>query len=103
MKKIKVILPIFILLAAAFGAFAFKTKTAKATLDYGWYVMDQGTDPADPNSYSYRANFNPTTDGCNDGEDVICAIRALGDQVHPDISENPETDPNVDEFLKKDL
>jgi hypothetical protein len=102
MKKIKVILPIFILLAAAFGAFAFKAKTAKTTLDYGWYVMDQGTDHADPDSYSYRANFNPTTEGCV-GDEVICAIRALGDQVHPDISQDPETDPNVDEVLKKDL
>jgi hypothetical protein len=100
MKKIKVILPFFILLAAAFGVFAFKAKTEVKALDYGWYVMDQGTDPSDPNSYSFRSSFDAETEGCN-GNNIVCAIYALGDGSHPDISGNPEQDDNVDEVLKK--
>jgi hypothetical protein len=101
MKKFKVIWSLCLIAALTLGAFAFTTKAAKTITTLGWYVMDQGTDPADPNSYSYRANFDPQTEGCL-GTTTVCAIKSDGDGVHPAISDEPQVGVNVDEILYQD-
>jgi hypothetical protein len=102
MKNFKKVLPLFAMMLAVICAFAFKAAPAQNNLEKGWYVLTLNADPTLPSSYTFDADYNPMSEGCV-GDDEICAIHAEGNGVEPNISGNPETDPNVDDVDKREL
>ncbi|HSC54085.1 MAG TPA: hypothetical protein VLC98_10705 [Phnomibacter sp.] len=103
-KKTKVLLAIPALLLIAMISLAFKqaTKEVPAIRTYQWYILEANGDPEEPTDYISAPEFDEEENGCDGGTNV-CAIEALQgtNPAYPDISGNPEQDPNVQTVLKR--
>lgn len=104
-KQFKFILAIPLLLLIAIATWAFRQSPAPANVSastHVWYVLTAGGDPENPSDYIASPGFDPQNNGCQ-GTSFVCAIEALpgSDPDFPDISGDPETDPNVLSVLKR--
>ena len=80
--KIKILLPLFAVVLAAIGAFAFTEKAGEKFTPVYWAFTPQApsTDPLDQENYS---PFTGDPAAFCDGDEHICVILAEEDPAHP--------------------